>query len=126
MNEDASATLFSRPVIEAVAERHGVGPDRLAEKLTAHQTAVEELPGVENIVYEWRKHYENPLIDQSESAYYLTVPRSVWDEFGDAIDVDADELAAIVDVHRRVVATRTDAPSEIPEDQAYVALDRTQ
>jgi len=118
-------TLFERSRIEATAADHGVDPDSLATALTDHQASVEDLPGVENIVYEWRKQYEDPLLERTETAYYLVLPRQVWDEFADALGFADDVLAAVIDVHRRTVVADADTSTRPSGDQTYVALDRT-
>jgi len=118
-------TLLDRQHVEAVATEYDIVADDLATTLTAHQDAIEDRPGVENIVYEWRKQYEDPLIARTKTAYYLVLPSHVWDEFGAALDLDEQELAAVVEVHRRTVAADTDAPDTPNETATYVALDRT-
>ncbi len=108
----------------AVADDAGVDEDELRAALVDHQESVESLPGVENIVYEWRKEYAGPLLKRTEDAYYLLVPERVWSEFADHLDISEPEKAAVIDVHRRTVAARTNAPEEPPESGAYVALGR--
>jgi hypothetical protein len=119
------ASLFDGSHAEAVARDHDVDAASLVETLGAHQESVERLPGVENIVYEWRKGYEDPLIARMESAYYLVVPRTVWTEFAAALDLEAQMRDAAIETHRRAVATACDVASSPPEGQAYLALDRT-
>jgi len=121
----AGTELFEPDRIEAVATDHGVESETLAAALTDHQEAVEDLPGVENIVYEWRKQYEDPLVDRTETAYFLVVPHALWTEFADALELSDEIRDAVVEVHRRTVATNTQAPPSPADDQAYVALDRT-
>lgn len=119
-------TLFDSVVVEAVANEDGIERDRLFDALGNHQRSVEELPGVENIVYEWRKQYEDPLLSRTESAYYLGLPAGIWSEFGDALELEGPLLGAVVDVHRRTVSERCDVPASPAEGVEYVALDRTQ
>ena len=90
--------LFDPGDVETVAETFGVDADDLAAVVARHQQAVEDLPGVENIVYEWRKQYEDPLVERTETAYYL---------------------------HRRTVAGDCNVSAEPPDGVGYVALDRT-
>lgn len=118
-------TLFESAHVETVASESGIDPDRLSEALSAHQTSVEELPGVEDIVYEWRKQYEDPLLSRTDDAYYLVVPRQVWDEFGNALDLDDEVLDAVVAVHHRTVSAACDVSPSPADGVAYVALDRT-
>jgi len=118
-------SLFDRSTVETVAHEHGTDAGSLAETLATHQQSVERLPGVENIVYEWRKQYENPLVARTGSAYYLVVPQAIWTEFAEALDLEAEVLDAVIETHRRVVATACNVASSPPEGQAYIALDRT-
>lgn len=118
-------TLFDPSVVGRVADEHGIERDELAARLADHQQSVDELPGIENIVYEWRKQYEDPLLARTESAYYLRLPPRVWDEFGDALALDEQLLQAVIDVHRRTVAAACDVPSTPVEGVTYLALDRT-
>ena len=117
--------LFDQDDVRVAAEAFDVDRDLVTDVLARHQHAVENLPGVENIVYEWRKQYEDPLLARTETAYYLRVPRTVWDEFGDAIEIEGDTLSALIEVHRRTVAGECDVPAEPPSSVSYVALDRT-
>jgi len=117
--------LFDPADVESAAAAFDVDPDRLSHVLARHQRAVEELPGVEDIVYEWRKQYEDPLLARTETAYYVEMPRTVWDEFGEALAVEEDTLAALIQVHRRTVENACDVSPEPPASVAYVALDRT-
>jgi hypothetical protein len=117
--------LFDPDDVRAAAEAFDVEFERLTAVIVRHQHAVEDLPGVENIVYEWRKQYEDPLLARTETAYYLRIPRAVWEEFDDAIEVGDETLAALIDVHRRTVASECDAPADPPASVSYVALDRT-
>jgi len=117
--------LFDQDDVGAAAETFDVDPETLRDALARHQRDVEDLPGVENIVYEWRKQYEDPLLARTETAYYLRVPRTVWDEFGDAIEIEGDTLSALIEVHRRTVASECEVPADPPTNVGYVALDRT-
>ncbi|ACV48402.1 MULTISPECIES: hypothetical protein [Halomicrobium] len=123
--ESADSDLFDTAAVERSASEFEVDPAALTQRLADHQAAVEELPGVENIVYEWRKQYEDPLIERTAGVYYLRVPSTVWDEFGDALGVGDAMLGAVVDVHRRTVSTASGVSSTPPDGVAYVALDRT-
>jgi len=124
MATDESA-LFDGDDIEAVATDHAIGAASLADALATHQQSVEDLPGIENIAYEWRKQYEDPLLARTQSAYYFALPATIWHEFGDALDLDDETLGAVIEVHRRTVAGATDGPATPADGLAYVALDRT-
>ena len=124
MTAETPAPLDSEH-IEAVASERAVGAGSLTDALATHQQSVEDLPGIENIVYEWRKQYEDPLLARTESAYYLAVPETVWGEFGDALDFDDEMRDAVIEVHRRTVVSVTDSATRPADGVAYVVLDRT-
>ncbi|MFB6308242.1 MAG: hypothetical protein ABEH35_02840 [Haloarculaceae archaeon] len=119
----ADSLAFDRTVLAAVATEHGIGEERLRELVEDHQAGIEELPGVENLVYEWRKQFDGTVVEQTDSTYYLAVPDWVWNEFGDRLDLGEDELAALATVHERQVQARTDADG--PDDgETYLLLER--
>jgi len=108
MSDRDELAAFDAAVVEAVADEHGVDADRLAELLRTHQSNVRGLPGVEDLVYEWRNHFHlDPMLARTDAAYYLALPKHVWDEFGDDLAVDDDERAALIAVHDR--QARSDA-----------------
>lgn len=115
---------FDADVVTETAAEYGVDEATLTDAVRAHQQSVAELPGVENLVYEWRKQYGAPVVERTERVYYLVVPDWVWGEFGDSLGIGDRILDALVDVHRRTVTARTDAAPSPPDGQAYVALDR--
>lgn len=119
------ASLFDRSHIDATARDHDVDVSALSAVAADHQANVESLPGVENLVYEWRKQYQSPLIARTRRAYYLAVPKWVWDEFGDALGTRSALLDALAELHRRTVVERTGADATPPKTQTYVVLDRT-
>ncbi|WP_101297829.1 hypothetical protein [Halegenticoccus soli] len=93
---------FDEEVVEAVARDRGVATERLRELLRRQQESVRELPGVDDIVYEWRRAFpRNPLVERRDEAYFLAVPDHVWPEFGDALSLSSAELAALRAVHAR-------------------------
>jgi hypothetical protein len=100
---------FDEETIADVAKAHGVEPDRLASLVRTHQSNVRDLPGVEDIVYEWRNYFHlDPLVAQTDAAYYLALPDHVWDEFTDDVGIEGDERGALLAVHDR--QARADAP----------------
>lgn len=75
---------FDAAVIGAVAAERGFDGSTLHERVRDHQAAVRELPGVEDLVYEWRRAFpRNLLVERRTEAYYLRVPTHVRPEFGD-------------------------------------------
>lgn len=59
--------LFDSVLLEAVADEKDLDVRELATLAGDHQANVERLPGVENLVYEWRKQYRSPLIDRTDA-----------------------------------------------------------
>ncbi|QLH78616.1 hypothetical protein HZS55_15550 [Halosimplex rubrum] len=101
---------FDDAVVESVAADHGVAVERLTTIVRTHQSNVRELPGVEDIVYEWRNYFhQDPLVGRTEGAYYLALPAHVWEEFTDDLDLNESENGALLAVHD---AQARAAPSE--------------
>jgi len=100
---------FDQGVIDAVAADHAVEPARLTELVRTHQANVRDLPGVEDIVYEWRNHYHrDPLVGRTPAVYYLALPDHVWDEFVEDLGIDESERDALLAVHDRQARTASD------------------
>ena len=115
---------FGEEDLAATADEHELDAKSLSALVRRHQKSIAALPGIENLAYEWRKQYDAPVVERTPDAYYLAVPAWVWDEFGDALDLDTTSLEALIDIHRRTVATRTDAPPSPPDGHTYVVLNR--
>jgi hypothetical protein len=107
---------FDEVVVESVAADRDVSVERLTDILRIHQANVRELPGVEDIVYEWRNYFHlDPLVGRTEGAYYLALPDHVWTEFTDDLALDDAEAAALLAVHD---AQARAAPPEAGVDEA--------
>jgi hypothetical protein len=101
---------FDEAVLESVATDRDVSVERLTDIVRTHQSNVRELPGVEDIVYEWRNYFHrDPLVGRTEGAYYLALPDHVWAEFTDDLGLDEAEGAALLAAHD---AQARAAPSE--------------
>lgn len=108
--------LFDEDVVAEVARAAGVDPRTLRDALRRHQEQMRDLPGVEDLVYEWRKTLpRDPLIERREDAYLLAVHPDVWPQFVDAVELTEDELDALRAVHTRVLAREVDG--EVPDDE---------
>jgi len=93
---------FDPTAIRAVAEDHDVPPDRLEAVARDHQEGVRDLPGVEDIVYEWRSQFhEDPLLSRTERAYVLALRDHIWAEFVDSLALSGTEAAALRALHER-------------------------
>lgn len=120
---------FDESIVRRVAAERGVDAATLSDLVRRHQAGVADLPGIENLAYEWRKQFDAPVLDRTADAYYLSVPAWVWDEFGDHLSIDDAELDALVAVHCEHVVARTaveEATSDHHgDDRTLVVLDRT-
>ena len=100
---------FEERVIDAVAADHAVEPGRLTELVRTHQANVRDLPGVEDIVYEWRNYFhQDPLVGQTPAVYYLALPDHVWEEFTEDLGVGEAERDALLAVHDRQARAASD------------------
>lgn len=109
--------VFDEAVVAAVARESGLDAETLRGAIRRHQEQMRDLPGVEDLVYEWRKTLpQDPLLERREDAYLLVVHPNVWPQFVDALDLDDDELAALREVHARVLADNVGA-DDIPDDE---------
>ena len=116
MTERDALGVFDAGLVTDVAGDHDIDSDRLSTLARTHQSNVRDLPGVDDIVYEWRTQFhQDPLLARTSAAYYLALPDHVWDEFAEDIGVSEAERAALVDLHGR--QTRIDA-DEVGADTA--------
>ncbi|WP_135363395.1 hypothetical protein [Halosimplex halophilum] len=101
---------FDEAVVESVAADREVSVERLTDVVRTHQANVRELPGVEDIVYEWRNYFHlDPLVGRTEDAYYLALPDHVWAEFTDDLDLTEAESEALLAVHDAQARAAPDA-----------------
>ncbi len=101
MTRDPLAPFDDR-VFAAVAEEYDASTTTLRDLVRRQQELVRRLPGVDDIVYEWRKGFPNdPVVERREEAYYLSVADTVWPEFAAALSLDEREAALLQAVHRR-------------------------
>lgn len=94
---------FDDAVVRSVASENGVDETRLRDALSDHQQTMRKTPGVENLVYEWRKQFEDPIVDRTPDRYVVAVRRAVWQEFAEYLDLDDYLLAAVSAVHQEQV-----------------------
>jgi len=105
---------FDPAAIEAVAEDRGIDPARLEAIARDHQEGVRDLPGIEDIVYEWRSQFhQDPLLSRTERAYVLALRDHVWNEFAQSLSLSEAETAALRALHERVAATVLDGEADI-------------
>lgn len=93
---------FDGALIDAVG---GEDAARLRTVARRHQETVRENPGVDDLVYEWRRAYRHaPLVARTDAAYYLLVEPVAWREFGDALALDGPERDLLRALHARQFA----------------------
>jgi hypothetical protein len=93
---------FDDTVIEAVARERDLEVTELRDLVRRQQEVVRSLPGVDDIVYEWRKAFAtDPLVERRDEGYYLSVPSHVWPEFAPSLSASTTELNALRAVHDR-------------------------
>jgi hypothetical protein len=93
---------FDETVVDAVADETGIRPTRLRELAARHQEEIRDLPGVDDIVYEWRNHFHmDPLVARTGAAYVLAVESHVWEEFDEGLDASGAERDALKALHDR-------------------------
>lgn len=93
---------FDDDVVASVASDRDLSVERLRELLRRQQESVRSLPGVDDLVYEYRKAFaRQPLAERHPDAYFLLVPARVWPEFASALSLSDPELAAVRAVHDR-------------------------
>ncbi|WP_276302185.1 hypothetical protein [Halorussus lipolyticus] len=92
----------------------------LAER---HQRAVRdwEGTGVDGLVYEYRTQFHrDPLVTQTDEAYYLSVRGHVWDEFGERMGLSDDELARLKEIHAEQFAASVGEEADHGNDEPMI------
>ncbi|WP_424004534.1 hypothetical protein ACOZ4I_07425 [Haloarcula salina] len=116
---------FDDDVIRAVADANDVDEATLRDALEAHQRTMRKNPGVEDLVYEWRKRFDDAVLHRTPETFYVAVRESVWREYGEHLDLDDHLLGAVVAVHQEQVL-RADAveSDDIDADAVAVVVSR--
>jgi hypothetical protein len=121
MVERPPLAAFDDGTFDHVAAETAVSADRLRALVRRHQEGVRDLPGVDDIVYEWRNHFHmDPLLVRTDAVYVLALPGHVWEEFADRLDVSETELDALLSVHDRQARALVDAIGRLDGDTALV------
>ncbi|WP_158059071.1 hypothetical protein [Halorussus halophilus] len=85
------------------------------ELVERHQQVVRdhENLSVDGLVYEYRTQFhQDPLVEQDETAYYLSVRGHVWDEFADAMGVGDEALERLKGIHEAQFEATVGSPAE--------------
>jgi len=102
MSDRDELDAFDADLLAAVAEERDVDVERLRTLARTHQSNVRDLPGVDDIVYEWRNQFHlDPLLVRTTATYYLALPAHVWDEFAESLGATDVERDALVALHER-------------------------
>lgn len=128
MTDSDPLAAFDEHVLTAVTEETALDGTQLRDALRRHQEHARSLPGVDDLVYEWRRFLPyDPLVHRETRAYYLVFQPSVWSEFGEQLAFSDATLAAVRAVHdrqlRRVFAT-LDVDESVLEGGAAMVLTR--
>ncbi|EMA24501.1 hypothetical protein [Haloarcula argentinensis] len=121
MNDPTLLAPFDDDVVRGVAGTNSVDEERLRDALADHQRTMRENPGVEDLVYEWRKRFDDAVLHRTPETFFMAVRETVWEEYGAHLGLDDYLLAAVVAVHQEQVLRETAVDSSAI-DQNAVAL----
>lgn len=117
---------FDTEVIRAVAGENDVAVETLKARLADHQRTMRDTPGIEDLVYEWRKQYDDPVLARTESMFVLALPPTVWEEYGEYLDLDELVLQALVAAHAEQTLRLSDVDlSGVPDSYTPVIVARS-
>ena len=112
---------FDDDLFETVTATTGIEASTLREIARDHQKGVRELPGVDDIVYEWRNQFhQDPLLHRDSDVYVLALRSHVWTEFGDRLDVDEPTLDALRALHDEQARRLVSDTGRLADDEAVV------
>ena len=116
---------FDADVIRTVAKANDIEIEPLRETLADHQRTMQQNPGVENLVYEWRKQYDDPVLARTDTVFIVAVLPTVWEEYGDYLDIDPPLLRAVTAAHQEQTLRTPDISlSGMPPDHAALVVGR--
>jgi hypothetical protein len=125
MTDEPLRAPFDDDVVRTVAAANEIDVEPLETAVTDHQRTMRENPGVEDLVYEWRKQYDDPVLVRTPELYIVAVPPTVWEEYGAYLDLERELLEALSAVHQEQTV-RTDAVdiSAVPEGHTALVVAR--
>ncbi|GCF12235.1 hypothetical protein Harman_01700 [Haloarcula mannanilytica] len=125
MAETDLLSPFDDEVIRGVAGTNNVDEEKLRSALADHQRTMRENPGVENLVYEWRKRFDEAVLHRTSETFFMAVRETVWQEYGTHLGLDDYLLAAVVAVHQEQVLREAAVDSDaIDEDAVAIVVSR--
>jgi hypothetical protein len=114
-------SAFDDEQFAAVSDEHDIGVNVLRALAKSHQEGIRELPGVDDIVYEWRNQFhQDPLVYRTDAVYVLALQSHVWTEFATSLDISDGELAALRTLHDRQARSLINDPNRFETDNAIV------
>jgi len=125
MTDEDLLAPFDLAVIRTTAQHNDVEESALRDALASHQRTMRANPGVEDLVYEWRKQYDDPVLVRTPDVFILALPPTVWAEYADYLEFEDETLGAVTAVHQEQTI-RTDAVefSSIPEGHLALVVAR--
>jgi len=125
MTDDDLLEPFDLAVIRTTAQHNDIEERELRDALAHHQRTMRETPGVEDLVYEWRKQYDDPVLVRSPDLFILALPPTVWEQYADHLEFEDETLAAVTAVHQeQTIRTEAVEFGAIPEDNVALVVGR--
>ncbi|MCJ0618846.1 hypothetical protein JZX76_04715 [Haloarcula hispanica] len=125
MTDAALLAPFDDEVVRGVARANSVDEEQLRTALADHQQTMRDNPGVEDLVYEWRKRFDDAVLRRTPETFFMAVRETVWEEYGAHLGLDDYLLAAVVAVHQEQVLRETAVDSSgIDEDAVALVVSR--
>jgi len=116
---------FDVAVIRTAARDNDIEEPALREALADHQRTMRENPGVEDLVYEWRKQYDDPVLSRTDEMFILAVPSTVWEEYGDYLEMERPLLQAVVAVHQeQTIRSEEVDPEGLADAETVIVVGR--
>jgi len=125
MTDDELLTPFDVAVVRTTARDNDVEEPALRDALADHQRTMRETPGVEDLVYEWRKQYDDPVLARTDDTFIVAVPASVWEEYAEYLGLERPLLQALAAVHQEQ-AIRSDelSPDALADAETTMVVGR--
>ncbi|WP_435194646.1 hypothetical protein [Natronomonas sp. EA1] len=105
--------VFEAELVTAVAEAHDTSPDQLAALVARVQSYLAGFPGIEDLVYEWKRAFAyDPVVLRDDERYVVVLLPYVWEELAEQLELEDDDLATLRAVHDRQARATFDARGE--------------